>query len=184
MKWMINHQKHTISVMSLVVEAAGLVKVQGNRNGDSYHQVMQDLVLDFFPNPKPQNYWLYRYCFICSWGHKHYEARGDTLLCADGIVTLWPWFCVTASLRLLLWFFFWLLDLSQFKHRQLWVKCSHQLQAMIQLGAESWRQKSDGAFAQNDVWQPPWKGFGSGHCLDSICICMFVVLSKTAKNED
>lgn len=26
----------------------GLVKVQENRNGDEYHQVMEDLVLDFF----------------------------------------------------------------------------------------------------------------------------------------
>lgn len=53
----------------------------------------------------------------------------------------------------------------------------------------SWKLRAGGggsgrAFAQNDVWQPPWKGFVSGHCLYSICICMFVVISKTAKNED
>lgn len=138
--------------------------------------------LEHFPNPKPQNYWLYPYCFICSWCNivKPEVAHYYVLT----VLWYWPWFCVTACLRLLLWFFFWLLDLSQFKHRWLRGKCSHQLQAMIQLGAESWRQGSDGAFAQNDVWQPPWKGFVSGHCLDSICICMFVVLSKTAKNED
>lgn len=30
----------------------GLVKVQGYRNGDEYHKVMEDLALDFFLNHK------------------------------------------------------------------------------------------------------------------------------------